>query len=411
MTLSKKSAAIAAALLIALVLAVKAVAGEEPYELELAMPSADGTIRGTTVWIAGQPAGEVTDVSVKDGAARIKLKIDEAYAPLHSGTMARISWNSVLGRRMVELEPGEKSNPQLPSGKVIESDIERVELDTLVASLDAPTRRKVKALVAELDSVVTRNDDALHKTIVDAGPLLAAVGRVTKSVGEDGDAINGIIARLRNVTSTLSSRDARTDDTVRQLHVLTAAIADQETQLAAALDELPSTLDQAQRFFDQVPGTVEVVEPLLTDLQPAIGKLPSVARKLSPVMGDLRPTVADLRPTLRSASSLLQQTPTLLDLGTSAIPTVEGTLDELEPAVSFLRPYTPEIVGFLTNWASLFSGKNRAGHFGRAMVPVSATMLNLNPGIVPPGITQWEEPLPGQLADQPWTDANGDAVR
>jgi phospholipid/cholesterol/gamma-HCH transport system substrate-binding protein len=179
---------------------------------------------------------------------------------------------------------------------------------------------------------------------------------------------------------------------------------------------LPGTVAAGTTFFDKVPAAVDNAVPLINSLQPTIHQLPRLAARLNPVLTDLRPTVSELRPTLASARQLLGVTPGLLDAGSATVPDITTVLGRLEPAVSFLRPYTPEVIGFLTNWTSLFSAKNSAGHYGRALVPASISSFNSNPtGIIPPGMSQWQAPGPGANAavanGTQVLDANGDAIR
>ncbi|HWJ82430.1 MAG TPA: MlaD family protein [Nocardioides sp.] len=396
--------------LVAAFFAVRALSSDD-YELVLLMPAADGLVDGTPVKIDGRESGQVTDVSVKGNAAQVTIVLDDSAAPLHAGTQARIAWNSVIGRREIDITPGDEANAALPTGKVIQSKTERVELDDLVAALDAPTRRKVKSLVSDLQSVVEGNHQNLRKTLLSAGPFVGALGEVLQGVGADGDTIKRLVSDVRRVTSALSRRDGELSTSVSNVTDVLDAAVQQEQQLRDALDEVNGTVDAGNRLFGKLPGAVDATVPLLEDLRPATDRLPAVARRLDPVLSDLRPVVHQLRPTLAAAQGLLGQTPALLDNGTPVVGGVDQAVTSLQPAIEFLRPYTPEVVGFLTNWASLFSAKNSSGHFGRAMIPASATSFNSNPGVMPPGITQWEAPLPGQLADQPWTDANGDTVR
>jgi len=376
------------------------------------VPSAEGAFVGAKAMIAGREVGKVSAVGVEGNAARLTVEIeDDRYTPLHSGTTVHITWNSLIGRREVELVPAPESNPALPSGKVIQSQVERVELDDIVAALDAPTRAKVKKLVHQLDKTLDGNETTLNETLDSAGPFVGALGEVLKGLGQDGPAIRALVTRLHQITSVLSERDREMAATVRNLGDLVSAAADQQEQIATALDEVPSTVEAGNAFFEKVPGAVDETVPLLEDLRPATRQLPAVAARLNPVLADLRPTVAQLRPTLVAVRALLGETPGLLGVGTETVPEVDSALTALQPAVAFLRPYTPEVIGFLTNWASLFSAKNAAGHFGRALIPASVSSFNSNPGIMPPGMFQAEEPPPGSLVDQPWTDANGDQVR
>lgn len=390
---------------------IKLVSGEDPYVIDVVTPAADGLVTGSQVRIGGQEVGKVAEISVEGDQARLSLEIGRDSAPLHAGTTVNVRWNSVVGRRYVDVTPGPEANPVLPEGKLLEAATERVELDDIVKALDEPTRVKVKNLVGQLETTLNRSDANLNATLEEAGPFVEALGEVLEGVGKDGEAISGLVTNLHQVTQALSSRDADLAGTVRDLRALVAVAVRQAGQVRTALDEVPATLRTAKAFFGKVPGAVDQAVPLLEDLQPAVAKLPSVAKRLDPVLRDLRPVVAELRPTLDAADQLLQETPGLLSIATQTIPDIETALTQLQPAVSFLRPYTPEIIGFLTNWASLFSAKNAAGHFGRAMIPASVSSFNSNPGILPPFMSQVQEPAPGSLIEQPWTDANGDAVR
>ena len=390
---------------------LKVASGEDPYTLDVVTPAADGLVTGSRVHIGGQEVGKVAEISVEGDQARLTLEIDPDRAPLHAGTTVNVRWSSIVGRRYVDLTPGPADNPVLPEGKLLAAKTERVELDDIVKALDEPTRAKVKTLVAQLDTTLDRSDTDLNATLEDAGPFVDALGEVLEGVGKDGGAISTLVSNLHEVTSALTSRDADVAGTIRDLRALVAVAVRQSGQVRAALDEVPATLRTATAFFDKVPGAVDEAVPLLEDLAPAVDKLPSVARRLDPVLRDLRPVVAELRPTLDAADDLLEQTPGLLSIATQTVPDLETALAQLQPAVSFLRPYTPEIIGFLTNWASLFSAKNAAGHFGRALIPASVSSFNSNPGVLPPFMFQAKEPEPGSLIDQPWTDANGDGVR
>jgi phospholipid/cholesterol/gamma-HCH transport system substrate-binding protein len=383
----------------------------DDYELQVLVPSAEGALEGAPAFIDGFPAGTVTDVGVQGDSAKLTVEIDEEHAPLHAGTVARIGWNSLLGRRLVEVMPGPEANPELPDGQLVESDYERVELDDVMAALDAPTRRHVQQLVSQLDATLQGRERDLNRTLDTAGPFVGELGAVLEQIGGDGPAIRSLVSRLRQITATLAARDRETAQTVTNLSALVQETVTQQRNVAAALAELPATASAGTRFFRTVPPAVDRTVALLHDVRPATQRLPSVARKLNPVLSDLRPTVDRLRPTLAAARSLLRQTPGLLDTGAQTLPEAESAVRAFQPAVTFLRPYTPEVIGFLNNWASLFSAKNSEGHFGRALVPASGSSLSNNPGVLPPGMTQWGAPAPGQLVGQPWTDANGDQVR
>ncbi|GAA5108415.1 MlaD family protein [Haloechinothrix salitolerans] len=391
---------------------IMALDGDDGYELRILMPSAGKTFVGARAVIDGSPVGEVTDLGVVDDKALVTVSLEDGAAPLHEGTTARITWESVIGAQVVELLPGPGRNAALPSGKQVVSDIESVQVDDVLAALDKPTRARLQGLVKELDKTLSGREKQLRETLATAGPAVQGVGEVLRAVGEDGPAIRQLIRQLREMAGELASRDEHLARSVRNVDELTAEVAGQQSRLKEALDELPSTVQEGTRTLDKVPGTVDSLGPLLADLRPATRQLPETARNLSPVLSELRRTVSVLKPTLRAADGLLQRTPQLLDSAHGTLPGVTATINEVQPAVAYLRPYTPELAGWLSNWVSAFGSQASNGrNIARALITGSSTSLTDNPGVIPPGVKQDPRPAPGSIAGQPWVDANGDGVR
>jgi phospholipid/cholesterol/gamma-HCH transport system substrate-binding protein len=294
---------------------------------------------------------------------------------------------------------------------LIEGAVDRVEIDQVLAALDPPTRERLKSLVQRLRQTLDGNEDELNATLRAAGPALEALGQVLEAVGNDGPAIRSLVERLYTMTATLTARQDDVSAVIGQLSRTSRATAAQQAQLRAALQELPPTLEVAQRTLDDVPPTVDKTVPLLADLRPATQRLTSVSRNLSPLLSDLRPAVADLKPTLVAAQSLLQVAPGLLDDAHATLPGINTAAGSAQPALSFLRPYTPELAGWLSNWGSASAGYDSIGHYMRAFVQQGGSSVNANPGVLPPGIGKNAHREPGENEGQPWTDATGSSLR
>ena len=121
-------------------------------------------------------------------------------------------------------------------------------------------------------------------------------------------------------------------------------------------------------------------------------------------------TLNDLRPTVASLSTLLGQTPDLLDTATGLLPTVNDDATRLEPALTFFRPYTPEAIGFLSNWGDAGAPIDSEGHYGH-IKGQEGTTSTIGLGSAPPGVTDKEARDPGDNAGQDWTDAEGQTER
>ncbi|NBH07489.1 MlaD family protein [Amycolatopsis sp. SID8362] len=389
-----------------------AAMGTDDYQVGVLLDSATNVVPGGTVQVNGFEVGSVSDISVESGKAKLVLSLEGDHVPLHDGAVVRIEWKAALGERMVNITDGPGGNAAIPDGGLIKGEMPvPMEFDQVLAALDAPTRAKLSSLINRLDSTVKGNEADLNRTVRSAGPAVAALGEVLRGLGSDGPAIKQMVSQLDTMVGTLAGHEADLRTVVDQLSKTTSLTAEQHQALAAVLAKLPGTLRTAGKTLGDVPGAVDKAVPLLKDLEPATAKLPDVSRDLRPVLTDLRPLVAELRPTLTDAQALLNYTPGLLDTAHATVPGLNAAVTGLLPALSFLRPFTPEAAGLLANWGSANANYDSNGHYSRIFVQAGAGSLNVNPGIVPPGVTKNPTPLPGSPVGQPWTDAFGSGIR
>lgn len=380
------------------------------YTLDLSMASAAQLVVGSPVMVDGVDVGQVEELRTDNGRAIATLAINGDHAPLHEGTTTRVEWLSVLGERVVTVRPGPAENAEIPSGAVYEAESTQIEVDQVLAALDQPTRERLASLIGRLDSTVEGQEQDLQQVLKTAGPTVGALGEVLQAVGRDGPAIRALITQLRDVTGTIGARQQELRTTIGDLTGFTGTVAGQEARLSETLRELPPTLREGTTTLDRVPAAADAVTPLLEDLRPATAQLPGVAAKLDPVLADLRPVVRELRPTLQAASTLLDRTPQLLDESHGVVPPVQQTLEGVAPAVSYLRPWTPEAAGWITNWGQAFAPYDSQGHIWSAFLSTGASQFD-DSATMPPGLSRSDNPVPGESSGQPWADAYGSGMR
>ena len=263
------------------------------------------------------------------------------------------------------------------------------------------------------------------KLTLDDGTVIQLVelSQTEAALGQDGPMLQQLIEDTRSISETVSERRGEVAGTIDGLTRALQAAAAERDDLSVALDDLPATVAEATDVLERLPDTVDTVDPLLTALQPAIDQLPDVADDLRPLLADLRPAVTDLEPALANLGIVLDQAPAFFDLTTAVLPTLDGGLNDALQAVDFLRPYTPELIGFLQNWADGTSAMDENGRYirlvakaglGNALIPLSGDILDTTQSLLDtagvPGLTGNRHRDPGELVDQPWTDANGDPV-
>lgn len=384
---------------------------DDGYRVDLRMPSAAGIVIGSPVSIAGNDVGEIVGLKVNGDQAVVTITVDDQHAPLHAGSLATVEWRAVLGERTIAIRPASPNNPVVPTGGSIDAR-PQVSVQDLLETLDEPTRRRVSGLVKQLDSTLQGSESDVNKTIETAGPTMQAMSEVLGAIGKDGPAIRHLVTRLKDMSSVLASRDNKIANVVQDLGSLMDRVANEQMSLTEASKRLPRTLSETRKNLEKVPAAADEVEPLLDELEPVTARLKSVSGDLQPVLRDLRPTVHDLRPTLRSASGLLKHTPSFVDTASTTVSGLKRSFTRLTPALRFLRPYTPELAGWLANWNSVFGPYDSIGKYLHGSVETSA----LGPTALPghgklPGFEYVGEPMPGEIGGQPWKDAHGDGMK
>lgn len=367
-----------------------AAGGAAPYTVSAVLPAGNpNLIPGAPIYVDGFQAGEILSVRPEADHAVVDIAMDDDLAPLHAGAFLRVQWKAVVGERLLFVQDGPKNNAEIPSGGMVEGEFPKpTEVADVLAALDEPTRQRLTSLVGTLQNTVSGREQDLNATVQTAGPALAAVGSVLRGIGTDGPAISQLVTDLNGTVDTLARRQQDVGAVIDELSTNARATAGQREQLRAALAKLPPTLRTAQGTLGKVPGVTDEALPLLEDLRPATEKLPGVSEQLAPLLADLRPMVADLKPTLEAASALLDRTPGLLDSSNRALPGLAELAGGYAPVLETLRPYTPEVTGFLTTWGSAGQNYDANGRYMRIFAQAGpATPVIYPPGVTPPGVT------------------------
>jgi phospholipid/cholesterol/gamma-HCH transport system substrate-binding protein len=390
----------------------------QSYTVNVALPSATNIIKGGIVTVNGFQAGKVADIKAVGGQALLTLDVDRDYAPLHEGAQITVPFKALLGERYVDIKDAPANNAEIPEGGTIPGIMPSpIEVDQVLNSLDPPTLASVRSLVNNLDATVRGHEGDINASVNAAGPALNALGNMLDAVGTDGPAIRNLVTRLNGMIGTLSDRQGDIRTIVTEFSRLASMAAQHKDQLRQGLRQLPPTLETARTTLEKIPGTADEVVPLLEDLKRPTDKLVPVSEDLKAVLHDLRPALHDLGPTIKSLNKLFDNTPGLLDALNSALDEKGGdgltaAVDYLNDPLNYLRPYTPEAIGWLSNWNSTFSSYDSNGKYFRVFVQEPYTSLPAqNPGVLPPGVSNNPHPMPGANGGTPWTDAWGSGIR
>lgn len=348
------------------------IASPAEYKATAFIPAGNpNIIEGAPVLINGFPKGKVDKLVPEGQGAELTIAADSDVAPLHAGAVVFVQWSAAVGERLIQVNDGPPSNPEIPDGGRIEGNMPKpMELSDVLAALDPATRSRLGPVIQQLQTTLAGHEQDLNKTLATAGPAFTAIGNVLRGVAIDEPSINQLVTDTNELVTRAGAHDQDISGIVNDLSVSTHDTAQQREALRQVLQKLPPTLDQARSTLAKVPGTTDATVPLLQDAKSATDKLPSVAGNLAPVLRDLRPTIAQLKPTLQAASQLLDQTPGLLDSGNTTVPKVGDTFEKVSPTLQSLQPFTPCLVGFLSNWASAAAYYDANGQYVHVPVRV-----------------------------------------
>lgn len=364
--------------------AVVLIAAPGKYRVTAFVPAINPNIlEGSRFLVNGFEKGTVESFKPAGDGVEMTLTVDSDIAPLHAGAFLFTQFQSLVGDRLIQINDGPQSNPEIPDGGRVEGNFPKpVELNDVLASLDPATRDRLAPLTESLRKTLSGSEQDLNKTLRAAGPAFTAIGNLTKGLALDGPALNQLVTDTNELLGRINTRSGDLSGIINDFGTTTRDTAAVRAELRQTLQKLPPTLDQANATLAKVPGTVDETVPLLEDLRPATDRLPSVANNLAPVLKDLRPTIGELKPTLKALDQLLGETPSLLDQARSTVPRTTDTLKKLTPSLQTLRPFTPCLVGLVTT--AFGNGHSNNGEGQMVDVPVRAGNAPIIPA--PPGL-------------------------
>jgi phospholipid/cholesterol/gamma-HCH transport system substrate-binding protein len=407
MTASRRFVVVALVAALAAVVVALGSSGAS-YRVTAVFQQAYGVIPGTRVLAGGVQVGEVRSIGLgRDGLPRVAMGIDDGYE-LRRGASAAIELLSNSGEvnRYIALRNG--TGALLADGAVLPPSQTGVpvEIDQVLSTLDPATRSELGGVLASLDSSSQGLADAFRATLHHSQAAFTAVASDLGQVTQDGEALRTLVSQSAALTTTLASSRSSLAATVDQLSGLSAATGRREAALAIGVARLPAGLRSIRTSLDTLRAAVPSLDVFVRAAVPATAQL-------LPTLDELGPTLQVAKPALRQATQLVEQAPAqlhalrpLLVAGTPVLVRLTATARTLLVMLDYLRVYTPEVAGIISNWASMLGDYDRNGHVTRilaTLVPppnVAQPLDSIAPGLIPAPFTR----APGALDGTPWTN-------
>jgi phospholipid/cholesterol/gamma-HCH transport system substrate-binding protein len=220
---------------------------DQGYPVHAYFDSAEGLVIGVPVEIAGVEVGQVKEITLEEGRAKVTLLL-EPDLQVSQEARAALRTRGVLGDRYVEIIPGPPGTPPLkPEGR-IERTVSPANLDSLLGQLTT-IAEDVKNITGPISNVLREKEgeEAPLQTIVDNFVELARV--LNETMQENQQNINRILDNFSVFSSDLreiaGSNKASLKETMDALR-----------EISQNLDETIAAVRQITKKVERGEGTI-----------------------------------------------------------------------------------------------------------------------------------------------------------
>jgi phospholipid/cholesterol/gamma-HCH transport system substrate-binding protein len=302
--------------------------GKDVVEVEAELTSAQAVTpgQGQTVNIAGVEVGQISSVRLENGKAIIGMKVERKYEDrIYRDATILLRPKTGLKDMVAELDPGTKEAGELGEGEriPISQTLPDVNLDEILASLDADTRDYLRVLLGDASTALDGNGRELAQAIRRFEPTAKYSREVNEQLAVRRRNIKRVIHNFSLLMGELGAKDRQVAAFVQNSNAVFATLASQDSNLRATLQELPGALDETQTTLAKTDRLARVLGPTLEALRPG-------ARALGPSLRETQPFLTTTTPIIRDQ---------LRPFARAALPTVK----QLRPAMRDLAAATPNL--------------------------------------------------------------------
>jgi phospholipid/cholesterol/gamma-HCH transport system substrate-binding protein len=368
--------AVAIALVLAVVLVLGA-GGGGGHQYRLIFETGGQLVPGNEVRIGGRPDGSIdsTDLTESNQAA-VEITTDD---PLPEGSNATIRLTSLSGvaNRYVSVAPG-PGPEMLEEGSTVttERTTTPVDLDQLFNVFKRREREALSQVIRGSGEMFDGAGEQANRTYKFLNPSLSSTEQLFAELNTDQVALERFMIEGSRAMGAIADRRDDLAGLVANANESLGAIAAENESLERTLVALPPTMRQANTTFVNLRTTLDDLDPLVADAKPATRNLARflrdtrpVVRKGVPVFGNLADVVAP-----DGAQQILGDLPAVRQRADRAVPRAITALDDFQPVLSFARPYTPDVLGWLTKFGQATAYYDAHGHYARAM-PAGANIF------------------------------------
>lgn len=289
------------------------------YTVYAMFHDATGIAKHSQVKMAGIPVGEISDIRLDHGMARIDIKMRSDVPLYDDATVSKVA-TSLLGEYFLAVAPGTEGKRQLEDGDRIKNVVEAATTDKIlkdVSDIAADVKKVTSSLAGSVGT--QKGEKNLKDTLQNLADVTDALN---KTVRENRDSIKNILNNVERITAKGEPKVTKILDNVQQttkeVRELIAkgkagqpASAGQVQQIIQKVNRASTSLEHALNNIDQVTTRVNKGQGTLGKLtkdEKLIDEVQGVAEGVGEFVGGLNrlQTIVGLRTDYQFLSSTVK---------------------------------------------------------------------------------------------------------
>jgi virulence factor Mce-like protein len=372
-------------------------------------------LKGQDVRVAGRKVGRISAVAPTDRGrgVQLQLALDDSAWPLPHGTRVALRWGGTASflNRYVDLRIGPPAASKLGDGATLPASSSNIptEFDTLFATFNRSTRQRLKAVLDNGGATLSAARRPLRQALGSAPPAVENASAAIGDLQASQRSLDALVGSTAHVVEALHRADPRLEQLISNTGITLGATARESAALKQTLSALPGTLAQTRQIAVRATSTLTAGDRLLTRLSPGVAQLRRLPVPLNRLLSSLVTVGPDATATLDTAAKETPDITRFVGRATSALPIVDSVARQGTKALNCVRPYTPEITAFFSNWGDFISQVDAKDHLIRAniqsLVPAAAPVMPYDSAEAVrrfPGLRYAFPRPPGYDAGQPW---------
>ena len=384
---------------------------QEGYRVSVTLPDVDNLVFQSDVRMAGIPVGKIEELRVVGRHAKATMELDEDVAPLHEGATVTVSAKTLIEETYLAVVDGKGA--EIPAGSTLPpgSGSASVQLNDVLTSLDEPTRKELGSMVRSSGMVTEGTSEEVDDLLTGLGSLGREGSGALEAAADQSQDLAELTRNMAVVMRALDQRQGQIVQLAEDSDAITAAMAAEKESIEDLVRELPSFMDSARDATDELQRITDPLDNVAENLDEGAPYLSAALEELPATTKELRALVPDLQRVIDRGPATFDRTPKFVDTARPAVKSLSTVMQDLNPMLTYMKPYGPEIAGMFRNIGLSVSAEDTFGHILRVFTVFTGHSVNQPIKALLPGMHYNPYPAPGASQDNPDVTFKGEYPR